>query len=488
MISVTHFFSSLIRRPAREPAIFFTLTTLFFGFIFILLVPPFQNPDEFIHFVRSYEVSELKIAHRIHRGKVDIKGSELPKSIDQTYIATHLHRSPQYPDIPVAKKYTLHKTANALKITLNKSQMKPYDTAASPAYPEILYAPQALVIRILSSVNASVILMLYATRVACLLAWVGLARLSINILRPPNLKFALAVILLIPMFVAQGVVPGVDAVLTGLTVLFFVLIANSLIEKKILSPKLIIILTVLLTAMTLAKPAYLVFGLLALALRSRWRGVKGLAYSAAVPVLTFLVYLIWLVITKDAKGPIYIDSIAIAHADPSAQVGFLIPNVFHFVGPFLNTLLLGWGDNIVVSVIGMFGKLDTPLPLLFVVLGYLLIIIAVFVKTDNEADVPKLASAGRLPLKLLIIGSVILYIIGVYLSMYIFSTPPHEKIITGVQGRYFLPLLPLLVLFVRKRSIVMKASLYTKLLHSLPLLLLAVSALVVFLRYYVYYP
>jgi uncharacterized membrane protein len=244
-----------------------------------------------------------------------------------------------------------------------------------------------------------------------------------------------------------------------------------------------------LAVMTIAKPVYLVFGMLVYSLRSKWPGLKGFVFRSLVIILPALVYLIWLLVRKQATGTIYVDSIAVAHADPSTQAGYLVPNVFNFFEPFMNTIFLGWGDNVFISVIGMFGKLDTPLPLLFVALGYSIVLMAVLVGTDRERDkLPKMLSAGKIPLNLVILGCSFAYIAGVYLSMYIFSTPPHEKIVTGVQGRYLLPLIPMLVLFTNKSLIIMRTKVYEKLMITLPVILLISSIVVIYLRYYVYYP
>jgi uncharacterized membrane protein len=487
MNKIKETFKTLGRSLTDHPVLFFSTFSIFFGLLFVFLTPPFQNPDEFIHFARSYEVSELKTSQLHYNGKVYIKGSEMPKSILQTNITTRLYKLARYPDVPPAHKYSWHQTIKALKTPLAKSQVQFLDTADRPQYLQLLYIPQALVIKVLSLFNTPVIAMLYATRIACLLVWVGMGSLAISILRLNQFKLGLAAVLLIPMFITTAAIPGIDAILTGLTVLYLVLIANAVVEKEKLNNKNLAVLALILSAMTLAKPVYVVFGLLVYALKVKASGVKGFLYRSTLLVVPALIYLVWVSITKDTRGPIFVDSISIAHADPSTQAAYLIPNILNFVQPFVNTLLLGWGDNIFVSTIGEFGKLDTPLPLLFVGLGYLLVFLAVFVGKDNKKT-QKITSGTKLPIKLLIGGALLSYIVGVYLSMYIFSTPPHEKIITGIQGRYLLPLFPLLVLFVNKDLVTMRAKIYENLMIFLPLILLVASVVVVFLRYYVYYP
>ena len=41
-----------------SPARIFATVGLFFGFVLLLIVPPFQSPDEYNHFYRAFQVSE----------------------------------------------------------------------------------------------------------------------------------------------------------------------------------------------------------------------------------------------------------------------------------------------------------------------------------------------------------------------------------------------------------------------------------------------
>jgi uncharacterized membrane protein len=196
-------------------------------------------------------------------------------------------------------------------------------------------------------------------------------------------------------------------------------------------------------------------------------------------------------VATKVSGAYYFDAIAVSHADPSRQADYIIPNIVNFIQPFTNTLLLNWGDGILISLIGMFGKLDTPLPLLFVLLGYIIIITAILGGVNDMKGRKNDKEAFRHNSKSIIISTLLVlgYIVGVYLAMYIVSTPPQEKIITGIQGRYLLPLIPFGVLFAAKGWITFnKRSSYETFLLIAPLILMLTSVVVVFLRYYVKYP
>jgi uncharacterized membrane protein len=484
MTSFSNILNYLVLKFTKNPTLFFVFSSFIFGSIFIFLIPPFQNPDEFTHFTRTYEVSELKTGSIHHRNGVDIKGSELPKSIQLTYNITKLHANPRSIDVPMAKKYAWDQTIQSINIPLNKSDKYLYDTGSSPAYVPLVYAPQALIVKVLSIINLPVIVLLYATRLVGLLIWIILAGLAIKILSFSFLRIPLAGVLLLPMFVAQAASPGNDGFLTGLTVLFFVIIINLILLKKELSNSKLMYLTLLLLLMVLAKPVYIVLGLLIFTLRSRYKKFTDFMYKCTAIALPLFAYILWAVLTKDHE-PIYVGTIAISHADPSMQVGYLFPNVFNFVEPFINTLVLGWGDSVFMSFIGVFGKLDTPLPLVFITIGYLVLLVATFSTSENNQTFKNLKQFN---ISKATLGVTIIFIIGVYLGMYVYSTPPHTKAIIGIQGRYLLPLVPLLMLFMPKNLAIIRKGIYNSILTILPISLLIVSALIVFLRYYTTYP
>jgi uncharacterized membrane protein len=113
-------------------------------------------------------------------------------------------------------------------------------------------------------------------------------------------KLALAAILLLPMFITQAASPGVDGLLTGLTILFFAFISKIIFEKEKISNYTLAILTLILTFMTMAKPVYIVFGLLALILPTKWRGIRSLIYKSLIVIIPFALYIVWSMLTKDS--------------------------------------------------------------------------------------------------------------------------------------------------------------------------------------------
>lgn len=473
----------LTQWATSNPVKLFVIGTTVFGFFAVIVIPPFQPPDEGSHLVRAYELSELKISQPYHVGTTNYLGNYLPKSIRDTYEITKLYRHAHTPDVPQAKKYSYHQTIRAFHIPLDKSRTEFTETGTSPQYIPTSYIPQAILIRLLSIVHAPVIIMLYSLRLLCLSIWIVFGIISIRLLKNKSAKLPLASILLLPMFITQASIPGTDALLTGATLLFLVIVFNAYTGKQVISGRRYLLLTLLLLIMTFAKPVYVVFGILLLGIAARRRGWAAFLLKVAPAVGAASLYVGWSLLTRHHGAPAYITSIDSVHANPAAQIHYLIPNLFRFIEPLVNTVFLSWGDGIYASLIGVFGQLDTPLPLLFVLIGFLLIMTAMLTKSDTDTADDGLSSVQKYLLALV----AIVYGGAIYLSMYVISTPPTVPIIIGVQGRYFLPTVVLLALFVPK-IIRVRQKLLVNIYCLVPTILLTIASLVILLRYYAQYP
>lgn len=60
----------------------FVLIALFFGILFVFILPPFQSVDEGMHFFRTYQISEGKFISQNIEGAV---GDEIPASLSKFY-------------------------------------------------------------------------------------------------------------------------------------------------------------------------------------------------------------------------------------------------------------------------------------------------------------------------------------------------------------------------------------------------------------------
>jgi len=118
--------------------------------------------------------------------------------------------------------------------------------------------------------------------------------------------------------------------------------------------------------------------------------------------------------------------------DPAAQLRVIAHAPFRFIGIVIFDYLRHV-PRYAEGLVGRLGMLDVPLPR--IVIGMLLVtVIAVALTSESRLTAKDRALAGL---------SIALSMLLISVSQYLIWTPPGAGYIEGMQGRYFLPLLPL---------------------------------------------
>lgn len=464
-------FYRALRTFLKKPEGFFIAVGLIAGGIFILIIPPLQTPDEYLHFYRAYEVSELKIPHKENQ---DV-GSYLPSSITHTEELVR-GKSGQIRFNPRVK-YNISWTKGALLDVPLKAQEKVfYSTSTSPLYFPLVYAPQGAVIAVARLFNSPIIVMLYLARAVSLVMWLLFAYFAIKIF--PWKKWALVGVCLLPVMVSQSISPGLDVIVYGCALLFAAIIFRAFAQQDELTKVQLAALLATGTLMTFGKSVAAALLFLVFLLKPRQMPFKPTWLPKVLVVATpVLVYMVWVTLTAELTT-----NHNIQYA--SLQLHNVVHNPFIFVWAFLSTFFFIWGDPIPISFVGNFGWQDTPLAATFVNLGYAFI--AGLVVINYESIKNGLQRIGKWS-RLLIIAVAAAYFVGTYLAMFIYVTEPGTKSIIGVQGRYFMPVLFLLIPILYSNVVRMKKQHYIRFVKIGTIALLSVSVATIIFRYYVTY-
>ena len=121
----------------------------------------------------------------------------------------------------------------------------------------------------------------------------------------------------------------------------------------------------------------------------------------------------------------------------SQNLSFHLHNIPGMIGDLLNNIA-GKGKDWIIGAIGKFGYSYTPLPQFWVFM-YVLVLL-VMATIDND-PLYKLSRMQRLISALVLLVSLGALIAGLYLNF----SPIGNSMMFGVQGRYFIPILPLLL-------------------------------------------
>lgn len=454
----------------EKPEYFFVMVAAIFGGLFILLVPPFQTPDENVHFYRAYEVSELGANKSVKDGAV---GSLLPASIAKTEgsvnalpdVTTHIQFNPY-------NKYSLSYTKNALfNIPLNQQEKLFYRTET---YPMIVYLPQASAIGIGKLFNAPVIMLLYMARLANLIIWIVICFFCIKYF--PWKKWAVVGVCLLPVVVAQTISPGLDVLAISSTLAFMTIIFYAMSNKRgSLGAKQIALLGLAAVVMVFMKSTLAVFLPLVFLLKNDRLSVKyKKLVKIAIVILPIILFASWTIFsTSNNPNPV---------PASSQQVSTFLHNPFHYVHLLLNTgfFVTISGNAVVQSLVGNFGWLDTPLSPFITFLAVCYMAFLLFVNDPRDKSKREFSKKSRILMTL----SAAALVLATFLAMYVYSTLPTDNHIKGVQGRYLVPFLLLLVPILMNIQIFSSKSIYTKVVKIGSVALLVLSLLTIFARYY----
>lgn len=393
--------------------IFFFIIGLFYLFLF----PVGSLPDETNHFMRSYEISKGNLVSK----KCKVKnGYAAGCNLITQEIADTIINS--------GATYETNKKVSSIRYDKNSKKMYIEFTNTS-FYSFVCYIPQAAGIFVARLFNLPIIYWDYMARLFNFIMFTIFIYISIKII--PYKKNVIMFISLIPITLQSAVSISADCmtIATAILLISYTLYLNRNDDK--LSRKEIIILFILSTMLSLCKIVYLPLCLFPLLLKKEKFGSRKLKYIILGLMTLFVIFInfIWLKIASE-----YLLSIS-AGSNPSEQISMIIHKPWIFMKAIYNTAVYNF-DYYTYSQLGSsLGTFAIDVSPVYIKLN--LIILVSLLLYNNDAIIDKKDK----------IISLILYFCVVFLiysSLYVQWTSVGSNIIDGIQGRYFLPILPLL--------------------------------------------
>ena len=451
------------------PARMLLALSVVFGVIFSLLTPPFQAPDEFNHFFRAYQISEGGLV-AIRQG--DKVGGNLPVSL--TTLAATVNPDLRY---KLARRQSFPQLLASFAIPLQPTVRQFTEFPNTALYSPIPYLPQAAGIALGRCCALPPLWLLYLGRWGNLACWVALVVLAVTLI--PVGPWTLCALALSPMALFLGASLSPDGVVNGLAMLFLALVLQSAVGTVTLplSRKRLGALLGLAVLLALAKQTYLPMVLLILLIPLSHFGTPR---RAAGFLLAFLLVIAaawggWMVAIRPLFVPLQ------PQVSPSLQLHFLLSHPAHFFQTLVTTYQQPLRDNLLVGeYVGVLGWLDTHLPSWC----YAIYLWALGIVAFTEVTRDRCLSIRQRSLLLLI---PLLTFLTINLFLYLSWTAVGYTRIGGLQGRYFIPIVPclLLGLFTRSWQPRHESPLLLAALRCLPFLcVLCVTALVLLGRYY----
>lgn len=419
--------ASRIRQPLAKPQNAFLLLAAFFGFLMIFITPPALVGDEPNHFFRAYQISEGTIVGQ----KIDnLSGGWLPKSVLDTNrkLVGEIEMNHHI-------KFDVNLIWELRRMPFNEDEKVFVPFHNTVVYSPVPYIPQVVGIIIGKAFNASALGLIYFARIVNLIFFLALAYFAIK--KTPVHKWVFCFLWLTPTTVFQAASASVDAFTFGICFLvishflFYALNENS----KIGTRDVIKIFVFCLLAV-LSKQAYVFLPLLFLIIPHR-KFKSTAVYLIIFFTLTAICFAAvgaWSYIVKPIFMPYRGDIII----NPDEQLSFIINNPFNFL-KIVVVSYINFGAYYFVTFFGQLTWLDLFVPKWLTV--FLFIIVTGIALLDKNSAV-NVSRFDKTVFAAIIVGTAIIISTLLYMTW----SPIGGDRVAGIQGRYFIPIAPLIFL------------------------------------------
>lgn len=412
-----------------QPHNFFLAVALFFGTMLILITPVFMGPDEPAHFYTIARYSNGYIASTYESGKTGIR---LQSG------AVELRKFEKNP--ASFRTYEYHKEVpKLLGLKLGGFRSSFYTQANFTAYSPVAYAHYIITYLTGALLNINPFILFMLMRLVGLLVYIGLVFLAIKII--PRGKWLYASLALLPMSLFIAGVIGADGLVIGSTMLLVAMIFNGIVNPKVLNKKYLLCLLGVVLVLGLSKQTYFLASLLLFALPAprAFRKFKWYLALCAIFLIVAGCMISWYMYTSK-----YTNISPGGAIDFSKQLQVIMQNPLFFIRAVLRSYITTNATPIYLGFVGVLGWLTISLPI-WITGGWLL---TLFKSAQGNKKSTK-ASLNALQLFTFFIVPVMLAML-LTLGLYLTWTPVGSALVDGLQGRYFIPiiaiLLPLLML------------------------------------------
>ncbi|WP_187266074.1 DUF2142 domain-containing protein [Alkalisalibacterium limincola] len=305
-------------------------------------------------------------------------------------------------------------------------------TSATPYFPHV-YAPTAATYALGCGLGWSFGNFLDAARALNLLLAALLVFWAVRVAGPA--RWPIAVVAALPMTIAQFASVSADALTISLSLAAVGGLLGAAAGSRPLRSMFPWLLALAL-ALALAKPGIpWVLGLAVLALpRCREQGLNCWKWLGFLVALPLVVHVAWTVLATGTA-----ESIVRDHAQGNAELLLSQPGVF--LGQWWNTFFSPYVLVLVEQAIGRLGWLDIPLPGWAYVLGIWMLVATLALRGEATPHSPGEVLIARAWSLALVLGSLAI----IALPLFVYWTSPASPYVEGLQGRYFLPTLALLL-------------------------------------------
>lgn len=433
-----------------KPEFVFLFSGGILAILYLLLMPPMSVPDEYAHYKEAYYHSN-RVLGKQNAGEMIMMELE-------DYEATQMFEyQPTLTEYDIIKEEIFKKGRKE-----GSTELISRYTQASP----ILYIPAIIAITAGRLLGLNGLLIICLGRIVPILFY--LASMFVFIRLMPFGKSFAFILAILPMTIQQCCSYSYDAMVIEAAFLYSALLFRLLYKKDTIRAWQIVLYALLVIVLCIAKGgAYMPLCLLTLMIpASRFPDFQKkvpLCHSAKRRKLLFVGCMAAVAVAAFLSTTLsYVLYVAAPTAEQSQGsylggeaygLSGLLADPMNFICLSVRTLFLS-GDEFLENMIGMqLGWLNISVSRI-AVYGWLLLLLLSLLPIDDGKTEERMAVTAWHKLAYILTAGIS---VGMsFASMYVSWTPKNAEAIAGLQGRYFLPLLPALLLLFRNKSVTIK--------------------------------
>ena len=404
----------------------FLVIGLIFGLMLVFSNPPWHTNDEDRHFYNAYALSQGNIGPQVKDGKM---GHPMPANLIK---AVQIHQGLAFNQGQLISKAKL-KELESQPLDINKTEFCENVNAVQLPFP---YIPSSIMIKIGMLFNDNPIWIGWWGRIGALLSYLIIIFWAIKII--PYFKPLLTLIALSPMALYQGASVTYDTLNLAFLFLLFALVIKFYYQKTVITFKQILLFCLIAFLHRCSKDGYFIL----------YFSIFAISYQKFENKKLYLLTFVFLLLANFL--PSYLWNQYLSYFTlPSAtlQRDFIFNSnlnlTFHTQHPFYTFWIaienvFYQGKVWLSGCVGRFGYSYTLLPDWLI---FLQLLACVFVVINEKPDIPL---SNRF--KYILLGFGILNILAIIFGFLIMASPVGANLIYGLQGRYFIPMLPYLFL------------------------------------------
>ncbi len=407
--------------------------------VFTFITPPLQVPDEGNHFLKSYKIAELNFSRQPYSAPTSLV------ELDSAFV--HLH-------FFAGKKTSSGDITRHLGDRLEPGKR----VRVSPPDYTLPYLPQALGVFIGKTLNLSPLLLMYLGRIFNLLISGVILFFAIRII--PEFKWILLLLALMPKTIFLLGSLSYDSLtisLSFLTLAVFLYYAYGAVQT--LGWKHLAVMGGLILLLLLCKPPYFLLGLLFFLIPPRKFGkmYKYLMTGIGVVFLAGIVFIAWPRVSQSLRisgTPAQVEISATGETDredlplirPDEQMRNIMKDVPAYLKMIFRSAFVLHRHYFFNSFVGYLGWVDVELPEMITWTYFLLLLAGGLLLYEGKVQL-------NIPRRLLLAVMLFATFLIVETAMYLYATRPGRGEVFGVQGRYFIPMAPLIFMLLYNRMI-----------------------------------